>query len=224
WLLTAVKINRMPAVHIVDRYMETVASFGVKNDLAGLDHFIPENEKVKETDIPTSHLAGYIAVVIGAALNTKKLPLHKLIELCTLINHPIILIGGKEDVVNGTSIAAIDPHKIYNACGKFSINESADLIRRARTVITHDTGMMHIAAAFKKPILSVWGNTIPAFGMSAYYGGGQTKDSRFEVGGLSCRPCSKIGYAKCPRGHFKCMELIEVDKIAMAAVGNSAAT
>ncbi|MBC7851650.1 MAG: glycosyltransferase family 9 protein, partial [Chitinophagaceae bacterium] len=111
WLLTALKINRMPAVHIVDRYMETVASFGVKNDLAGLDHFIPENEKVKESDIPTSHLAGYIAVVIGAALNTKKLPLHKLIELCTLINHPIILIGGKEDVVNGTSIAAIDPHK-----------------------------------------------------------------------------------------------------------------
>ena len=42
WLLTALKINKMPAIHIVDRYLQTLESFGVKNDGAGLDYFIPK--------------------------------------------------------------------------------------------------------------------------------------------------------------------------------------
>jgi len=213
WLLTALKINKLPDVHIVDRYMDTLKEFGIKNDGAGLDYFIPEEDRVKESDIPASHHAGYIGVAIGAALNTKKLPLHKLVELCGGINHPLILLGGKEDVANAEQISAVDPHKIYNACGKFSINESADLVRRSKFLITHDTGLMHIAAAFNKPIISVWGNTVPEFGMTAYYSNQQVKDTRFEIRGLRCRPCSKIGYNKCPKGHFKCME-----KISMAEV------
>ena len=213
WLLTALKINNLPAVHIVDRYMDTVKEFGIKNDGAGLDYFIPEQDRVKESDIPASHHAGYIGIAIGAALNTKKLPLHKLRELCAGINHPIILLGGKEDVANAEQISAVDPHKIYNACGKFSINESADLVRRSKFLITHDTGLMHIAAAFNKPMISVWGNTVPEFGMTAYYSNQQVKDTRFEIRDLRCRPCSKIGYNKCPRGHFKCMEKISITEV-----------
>jgi heptosyltransferase-2 len=216
WMLTALKINKLPSVHIVDRYMDTIKQFGVVNDGQGLDYFIPEQAKVKESDIPASHHAGYYGVVIGAALGTKKMPLHKLKALCSQINHPIILLGGKEDAADGEAIAALDPVKIYNACGKFSINESADLVRRSKLLITHDTGLMHIAAAFNKPVISIWGNTVPAFGMTAYYSNRQVKDMRFEVSGLRCRPCSKIGYQKCPKGHFKCMELIEVDAIVQA--------
>jgi hypothetical protein len=74
-----------------------VAGFGVKNDGAGLDYFIPKEDQVKESDIPTSHQAGYIGVVIGAALNTKRYPIHKVEAFCKLINHPVILLGGKED-------------------------------------------------------------------------------------------------------------------------------
>ena len=213
WLLTALKINNLPAVHIVDRYMDTVKEFGIKNDGAGLDYFIPDQDRVKESDIPASHHAGYIGIAIGAALNTKKLPLHKLMELCAGIKHPLILLGGKEDVANAEQIASVDPHKIYNACGKFSINESADLVRRSKFLITHDTGLMHIAAAFNKPIISVWGNTVPEFGMTAYYSNQQIKDTRFEIRDLRCRPCSKIGYNKCPKGHFKCMEKISMTEV-----------
>jgi ADP-heptose:LPS heptosyltransferase len=215
WLLTNIKLNVLPKKHIVDRYMQTVAQFGVRNDNAGLDYFIPEKDKVKENDIPASHHAGYIGIVIGAAHNTKKMPLHKLQELCRSIQHPIILLGGKEDEEQGNQIAAVDVHKIYNACGKFNINESADLVRRSKLIITHDTGLMHIAAAFRKPILSIWGNTVPAFGMYPYFGLVRNPSELpyriMEVNGLSCRPCSKIGYNKCPRGHFKCMELQNID-------------
>ncbi|HVK49277.1 MAG TPA: glycosyltransferase family 9 protein [Pseudobacter sp.] len=214
WLLTSFKINRMPDVHIVDRYLDTLKSFRIKNDGLGLDYFIPEQDHVKEEDIPTSHHAGYIGLVIGAALNTKKYPLHKLKELAAIIDHPIILLGGKEDREEGDAIAAIDPVKIYNACGKFNINESADLVRRSNLIISNDTGLMHIASAFRKPVISLWGNTVPEFGMYPYYPSGMKQSfDIMEVKGLSCRPCSKIGYDKCPKKHFKCMELIAAESV-----------
>lgn len=220
WLRTALRINILPKVHIVDRYLATLKSFGVRNDGQGLDYFIPAKDEVKNTDIPTSHQFGYIGLVIGAAHNTKKLPLHKLKELCSKIKHPIILLGGPEDRSAGDEIAAVDDIKIYNACGKFNLNESADLVRRAKVIITHDTGLMHIASAFKKPIISVWGNTVPSFGMTPYYGDYQNKESRFEIEKLWCRPCSKIGYKKCPLGHFKCMEKQDVERMARVAVNS----
>ncbi|MBC8033625.1 MAG: glycosyltransferase family 9 protein [Chitinophagaceae bacterium] len=222
WLLTALKINKMPDLHIVDRYMDTVSSFGVKNDGAGLDYFIPKEEELKMEDLPASHHAGYIGIVIGATYHTKRYPVHKLKEFCQQMDHPVVLLGGKEDQENGIAISAVDPVKIYNACGKFSLHESADIIKKAKVVITNDTGLMHIAAAFKKPVVSLWGNTVPAFGMYPYYGINflsHQPDAPFdvlEVKNLHCRPCSKIGYQKCPLGHFKCMERIEVPLLLSA--------
>jgi len=217
WIYTNLKWNMMPDVHIVDRYMKTVESFDIKNDGEGLDYFIPGKDEVKQSDIPVSHHLGYIGLVIGAAHNTKKLPVEKLKELCSKIDHPIILLGGKEDNEIAKQIASEDPIKVYNACGKFNLNESADLVRKSKLIITHDTGLMHIAAAFKKKIISVWGNTVPEFGMYPYYGKDQIPNSKFEIKGLRCRPCSKIGYAKCPRGHFKCMRRLSMDAVVETA-------
>lgn len=213
WLLTALKINIMPNKHIVDRYFETVKSLNVVNDGKGLDYFIPESEEVKQSDIPSSHLFGYIGIVIGAAHKTKRLPANKLKELVTKINYPVILLGGKEDKVLGDEIASVDNGGTYNACGKFSLNESADLVRKAKLIITNDTGLMHIAAAFKKPIISVWGNTVPHFGMAPYYGNMQAPNAIFEVQNLKCRPCTKIGYNNCPKKHFNCMQQQNIDSI-----------
>ena len=227
WLLTNFKIDKLPKEHIVDRYLNTLKAFGIKNDGAGLDYFIPAEDEPKPTDIPTAHQAGYIGVVIGAAHATKRLPLHKLETICTTSRHPLILLGGPEDAETAKKLAAIDPVKIYNACGQFKLNESAALVRQAKLIVTHDTGLMHIAAAFKRPIISVWGNTVPEFGMYPYYGDnylfhykqgaqrlfGDLPYQIMEVEGLSCRPCSKIGYDKCPKGHFKCMEQQPVEGI-----------
>jgi ADP-heptose:LPS heptosyltransferase len=221
YIYTSLKINTLPNVHIVDRYLKTVESFGVKNDGEGLDYFIEPTEETSRKDIPASHHAGYIACVIGAAHGTKRWPVHHWKDFAAAMDHPLILLGGKEDAANGNTIAASDPIKIYNACGKFSINESADLVKKAKLVITHDTGLMHIAAAYKRPVISLWGNTVPAFGMYPYYGDNflsnrQTPYDIVEVKKLWCRPCSKIGYDKCPLGHFKCMEKISVEQVIAA--------
>jgi ADP-heptose:LPS heptosyltransferase len=219
WIYTSFKWNLLPDVHIVDRYIDTVASFGVKNDGAGLDYFIAKEDIIKDSDLPTPHQLGFVGIVIGAALNTKKYPFHHVKRVCELLDHPIVLLGGLEDADEGDRIAASDKIKIYNACGKFGLNESADLVRRAKLVVTNDTGLMHIAAAYKRPLISLWGNTVPAFGMYPYYGSkflqatgarkGELPYDIMEINNLRCRPCSKIGYDACPLGHFKCMEKID---------------
>ena len=213
WLLTALKINRLPARHIVDRYLATLKSFQVINDGKGLDFFIADNDQITASDLPMSHMFGFIGIVIGAALETKKMPVHKIIELCNNISFPIILLGGAEDQEAGNAIAAVDNIKIYNACGKFSLGESARIIQKANLIISHDTGLMHIAAAFKKPIISIWGSTVPQFGMEPYYGSVEITSFKSEVLGLACRPCSKIGYSTCPKKHFACMEKQDIIKI-----------
>jgi lipopolysaccharide heptosyltransferase II len=209
WLLVRLKINIMPALHVVDRYLQTVEHFGVTNDGKGLDYFISEKDEVDLHTLPTPHQHGYIGFVIGAKHFTKQLPTEKIISICKKLKEPLVLLGGKEDQKRGEEIAAAVGKHIYNACGAYNLNQSASLVKQAKWIISHDTGLMHIAAAFHKRIISVWGNTVPDFGFSPYGAGDNSKI--VEVKGLSCRPCSKIGYPQCPRGHFKCMREIDED-------------
>lgn len=211
WLMVRFKINRLPNVHIVDRYLATVTHLGLVNDKKGLDYFIPEKDEVDPKTLLGDQSKKYIAFVIGAAHATKRLPPEKIISICQKINHPIILLGGPGEARIGQKIAdASGPHTI-NSCGQLRLHQSASIVRQAWKVITHDTGMMHIAAAFQKDIISVWGNTIPEFGMYPYSPEGFPSNTRLEVKGVSCRPCSKIGYQSCPKGHFRCMVDIEED-------------
>lgn len=225
WLMVNLKINKLPNVHIVERYLAAAAPLGVKNDSLGLDYFIPDKDVVPIDWLPPEFRTGFIAYAIGAQHNTKKLPVGRMIELCDKINKPIVLLGGKEDFDNGekirtffTSNDSTTPYEaglnelnkkaiIYNACGKFNLNQSASLVKQASYVFTHDTGLMHIAAAMKKDIFSIWGNTIPLFGMYPY----RTRFTILENNRVSCRPCSKIGHQACPKGHFKCMNDIVFD-------------
>ena len=208
WLYTNLKINLLPKVHIVDRYLQAAGVLRVQNDGQGLDYFISDDTAVpEEINLPSA----YICVAIGGQHETKKLPTTKLSELCNKISQSVVLIGGPEDQEAGEFIAGSNPN-VMNLCGKLSINQSALVIQRSGAVITHDTGMMHIAAAYEKHIFSIWGNTVPRFGMTPYKAG--DKSHIFEVEGLSCRPCSKIGFEKCPKGHFKCMKNQDLNAVA----------
>ena len=218
FILTKLKINLMPKRHISLRCIDALASLGVYDDGKGLDYFIPENEYVKDEDLPHGHLFGYVAIVIGATHNTKKLPVYKLQEICASIDYPTVLIGGKEDKEQGNQIASINQQKIFNACGKFSLNESADLVRKAKLVISHDTGLQYIACAFQKPVFAIWGGTSPKLQVEPFYGTANTSlHKNFIVPGLPCQPCSNYGTKTCPRGHFKCMKNQNIDLIVKTA-------
>jgi ADP-heptose:LPS heptosyltransferase len=215
FLMIRFKINRLPDKHIVDRYLETVRLFDVTNDGKGLDHFIPPEEEIDVSSLPRNFQSGYIVIVVGAMHGTKQMPLEKIVHICNGLDGPVILLGGKREKVIGAKIDRQTDDRVLNTCGQYNINQSASLIRQSRLVITPDTGMMHIAAAYRKKILSVWGHTIPAFGMQPYK---PDPDSKiFEVNGLSCRPCTKIGKKECPKGHFRCMNDIDYAGIIQTA-------
>lgn len=219
YLLTKFGINKMSGRHISLRSVDALKKLRIKDDGRGLDYFISEQDKIKQEDLPAGHWFGYIAIVIGATWFTKKLPIKKLQELCLAIDYPIVLVGGKEDFNAGEEIASVEKMKIYNACGKFSLNESAALIKDASLVISHDTGMQYIACAFNKPVLAVWGATSPKLDVEPFYGTSNKQlHTNFLVEGLHCRPCSNYGSTKCPKGHFKCMLLQDINAIAAKAI------
>ena len=218
WLMVNFKINRLPNVHVVDRYFEAVKAVNVKNDGEGLNFFIPEKDHVNPAKLQPWARKGYAGFVIGGRHRTKMLPYEKIVAIINQLKMPVILLGGPEDKENGDFITeATQNERVWNSCGRFNLNQSASLIKQAKVILTHDTGLMHIAAAFQKPIISIWGNTIPGFGMYPYMPDNKGKSIIAEVTGLNCRPCSKLGYKKCPKKHFKCMNYQSVDFIAESA-------
>ncbi|MCL2041277.1 MAG: glycosyltransferase family 9 protein [Bacteroidales bacterium] len=212
WLLVNFKINRLPDVHIVERYFEAVRPLQVKNDGLGLDYFIAPGDEIGASHLPKGFFDDYAVLVVGGAHRTKQIPIEKAVEICRSLDRPVVICGGAADRENGALIAQTDESRIFNACGTFNIGQSASLIRQAQQVITADTGMMHIAAAFQKNIVSLWGNTVPQFGMTPYMPQHPERSKILEVKGLLCRPCSKIGYEKCPKKHFLCMMDIDWER------------
>ena len=231
FLLTTFKINLMPDIHIVDRYFKAVEKLGVKNDYQGLDFFISEKNDYPLSELPENFQEGYHAFVIGGTYKTKILPAVKIVEIIQKLNEPVILLGGPDDVeraeeillsVNGqqTTDNRLYPQlsnsatqQLISLVGKINLEQSASIVKKAKSVLTNDTGLMHIAAAFHKNIVSVWGNTVPELGMYPYLPKEKEKCHIVECKDVKCRPCSKLGFKECPKRHFKCMMKIDSDTV-----------
>lgn len=152
--------------HPAELYLQKVALLGVENDGAGLDYFIPRSAEVPYTDLPASHLAGFIALAVTPSA-ASPWPVQLLQQLVQSIDHPIILIGSEKDRSLVESIRAADELRVYNACGKFTLHETADLVRKAKLLVAYDAYFVQTAAAFGKEI--VWLHDAANNQLSPYY-------------------------------------------------------
>ncbi len=219
WLLVKLKINKLPKVHVVDRYYDAVAPLGVLKDGLPGEFYIHEQNHVDVINEIGVQAKNYITVTIGAQFATKKMPVTLLTEILQDISMPIVLVGGEMDVkVANELCSALSDSAIFNACGKFNLQQSASIVKQSSSLLSNDTGMMHIGACFGIPIVSVWGNTVPDFGMTPFQPERPELISIHEVKGLGCRPCSKIGYQTCPKKHFDCMNKQSADSIREALI------
>jgi ADP-heptose:LPS heptosyltransferase len=191
WLLTSFKWNTLPKVHVVDRYAQA-ALVNPTNVTLAVSDTINGMELLPST---------YVAWVLGATFSTKQFPLSKLIETIERLDMPIVLLGGEKENPLASSLQAHFP-SLISYVGKTSLAEAASVLSKANVVVTNDTGLMHLAAFYEKPMVCIWGNTVPAFGMYPFQ---KRPVFNAQVAGLSCRPCSKIGHNTCPKGHFDCM-------------------
>jgi len=208
WLSLKFKLKLVKPVHLVERYLKTVHFLGVVNDGKPIDYYLKKDHQLHDL-LPPTHQK-YIAFVIGATHFTKRMPNENVISICKKLNLPVVLLGGKDVQANGDEIARNTGAHVYNACGITTLDESVFLVSRAESIIGFDTGLTHIAEAFNKPIVSVWGSTVPELlGVQPY----MVSQSLIAGVELPCRPCSKFGRGACPLGHFKCMKDIDEEGI-----------
>lgn len=221
WLLTTFKIRPKIIRHVTERYLETLSAY-TKAPIVGIApaYRVPDASKIDIKETFQVEPSKYVAVAIGAQFATKRMPTDLLVELIQKINLPVLLLGAKEDQLTANEILEqCTSNIIFSAVGTATIHESAWLVKNAKALLTHDTGLMHIGASFEVPLHVIWGNTTRDFGMYPYRVE-QEQVFNYEVSGLSCRPCSKIGHQSCPKGHFSCMR--QQDLVAIAHAINEA--
>ena len=221
WLLTTFKTRPKIIRHVTERYLETLSAY-TKAPIVGIApaYRVPDASKIDIKETFQVEPSKYVAVAIGAQFATKRMPTDLLVELIQKINLPVLLLGAKEDQLTANEILEqCTSNIIFSAVGTATIHESAWLVKNAKALLTHDTGLMHIGASFEVPLHVIWGNTTRDFGMYPYRVE-QEQVFNYEVSGLSCRPCSKIGHQSCPKGHFSCMR--QQDLVAIANAINEA--
>lgn len=196
-------IGQLPPKHVVTRYGDTLTALGCQLDDDGLEFFLPPEAETAAQDILAREFAAPpVAVVLGGTHATKRWPKAYFVELLNGLDLPVILLGGKSEIEDAAWISErLQVHHL-NAVAQYDLLLSSALMARCRYVITHDTGLMHIAVALDLKVFSLWGSTVPELGFSPY----RAADAEIlEVTDLGCRPCSKLGFEKCPKGHFRCM-------------------
>ncbi len=209
WLSLKFNLKLILPVHLVDRYLMTIKSLGVINDNLPIDYYLKQQYSLADL-LPETHINGYHAFIIGATHFTKRMPNQKIINICLDLNKPVVLLGGDDVKANGDVIQDASVARVYNACGKYTLDQSVFIMANAANVIGFDTGLTHIAEAFNKPIASIWGGTVPdLLGVQPY----QVENALVAGVELPCRPCSKFGLSHCPLGHFKCMNNIPEELI-----------
>lgn len=95
--------------------------------------------------------------------------------------------------------------------GFTSLKELMAVVSKLSFLLTNDSGIMHIADAFKIPLVAIFGPTVRAFGFAPY----RPTSHVVEVN-LKCRPCSLHGTNVCPLGHHNCMNDVDTEAVLFA--------
>lgn len=99
---------------------------------------------------------------------------------------------------------------VENLCGALNLLDSAALMKNAKRVFVNDSAPLHLASCVNAKTTAIFCSTVPAFGYTPLADDSIVVD----VGdSLACRPCGLHGYQKCPLGHFKCGEDIEISRV-----------
>jgi heptosyltransferase II len=212
WFLNTV-VHYDPGVHEIDRNLSLLSPLKLTIIPDELPQLYPSSEDVRVVDSLVAGLGQHvktrmIAVAPGTIWSTKRWPIDRFVTLCNLLASEcsaLLLIGGKEDAALCEEImGATKTKKIFNAAGRLSLPQSAELIRRCKVLVSNDSAPMHLAVAVGTPVVAIFGATVPEFGFAPR---GQD-DIVIETKGLKCRPCSIHGGNVCPIKTFECMNMI----------------
>jgi len=163
--------------------------------------------------LPTNSPLNYGVAILGGTYETKKIPKSVWIDVFQQDNRKWYLIGGNNEKELAGELVAEFADQLIDGVGVFDLETSSRCIALSDVVVGGDTGFSHVAAAYNKPLLVIWGSTDPGLGFAAGY---KNKNVLHLLPkNLSCHPCSKLGFDACPKGHFRCMKDYSAQEIKL---------
>ena len=140
---------------------------------------------------------------------TKRWPAESFAELAKKVlaqnaQAQIILLGSQNDHHLGQMIAGQDTGRIHNWCGKTSLEEAMTIISLCNSVVSNDSGLMHVAAALQKPQIAIFGSSDPQHTPPL--------SDKAKIIWLNL-PCSPCHHRECPLGHLKCLTEISPEQV-----------
>ncbi len=186
----------------------------IDDDGKGLEIWFPEQKDndYYQTLNTNKNTIPKIAIAPGAFHYTKQYPKDKFINLIEILKNEIhceiILIGGKKDKLITDYILQNSKFNLTDKTNSSSIIETSRVIDLSDLLISNDTGVVHIAAARKKPVVVIFGSTVKEFGFIPFR-------TSYEIveNDLECRPCTHYGKDKCPKLHLNCLNNIDENDI-----------
>lgn len=204
-----------PLPHVTERYAATLAPIGVKVDGVPRVTVRPETEAWARAERERLAPGGVcVALAPGAQHATKRWPEERWCDLeSRLAARGVgrLLIGTAAERRSLPRLEAQVAGAKGAAWYTGSIEQAAALLGESAVAVTHDSGLMHLAAARGREVVAMFGSTSPVLGFRPV-GAGHTVICR----DLPCQPCTLHGRAACPRGHFRCMTTIEPGEVEEA--------
>ncbi len=111
----------------------------------------------------------------------------------------IVLLGSAKERALATEIAALSGQPLLNLCGETTLSEALALLSSASGVVSNDSGLMHVTAAYGRPQVAVFGSSDPRHTPP------RSPRARVEWLHLQCSPCFR---RECPLGHLDCLNRI----------------
>ncbi|MDO9406095.1 MAG: lipopolysaccharide heptosyltransferase II [Polaromonas sp.] len=149
----------------------------------------------------------------------KRWPAAHFAALASQLDLPVVLLGsGKEaalcDEIAGPVNAAL-PGRCLNVAGKTTLIQALGLIAGSHSVVSNDSGLMHVAAAFGVPQAAVFGSSSPLHTppLSDQAAVLWLKADPDYQPPLDCAPCFQ---RECPLGHTRCVNDIDADRVLQA--------
>ena len=157
----------------------------------------------------------FVALAPGSIWGSKRWPHYSELAERLAGSVGIVVVGGPEDAglaAEITAAVARSGGQAVSGCGRLTIRQSAEAIRRAAVLVTNDSAPLHFAQAVDTPTVAIFGSTVPSFG----FGPRGPRDRVVQLDGLACRPCSAHGPPSCPLGHHLCMKSLSVQDVLQA--------
>jgi heptosyltransferase II len=114
------------------------------------------------------------------------------------------VFGSHKDRAAGATIQSLAGDGCINLCGKTSLPEAVDLLALTQTVISNDSGLMHVAAALEKPLIALYGSSSPDKTPPL------SSQAQMVSLGLDCSPCFQ---RTCAKKHLKCLRDIKPERV-----------